>query len=439
MRLALRSAGVAPEEVDYVNPHGSSTPLNDATETLASRQVLGDQAYRAVSGTKPYHGHALGASGAIEVGITCLALEHDWIPPVLNFETAATSVTSTTSPVPAATPRLDVCLSNSFGFGGINASLVIRSPRGATPSRDPWHDPGPHRPAPRRFLRLRAQPLPHRGRPGPPLPPDIIGLPPASAGWRAPSSSAAPLTLYLIEAVVDKVRHADSLWDTVHTFIRPPAAALLAVGALGRQPASVLVVAAAAFAFVVALAAHGTKAGLRWPSTPIAGRGPAGSALAEDVPPSPSPPWRFLEFPATRPPRAPPPGHPRPGRAPLLASVPLGMRCLNAWFRTLFTPARWRDCGPRSRARLRNLLDDVPIGARRLAAPAPASTGSPAPGAYRNGWLVGHRPRARLPLRTLMGTAASTCRHPGSRIETPASGPHRPDRDRRHPTTSSTC
>ena len=127
MRLALRSAGISPDEVDYVNPHGSSTPLNDATETLAVKTVLGDQAYRAVvSGTKPYHAHALGASGAIELGVTCLALENDWIPPTLNFEDGGDDCDLDYAAGDGRDHRTRVCLSNSFGFGGINASVVVR-------------------------------------------------------------------------------------------------------------------------------------------------------------------------------------------------------------------------------------------------------------------------------------------------------------------------
>ncbi len=127
MRLALRSADIEPDAVDYVNPHGSSTPLNDSTETRAIKAVLGQRAYQvAVSGTKPYHAHALGASGAIEAGVTCLAMDRGWIPPTLNFEHGGDDcdldyVTGTGRDV-----RPNVCLSNSFGFGGINASLVIR-------------------------------------------------------------------------------------------------------------------------------------------------------------------------------------------------------------------------------------------------------------------------------------------------------------------------
>jgi 3-oxoacyl-[acyl-carrier-protein] synthase II len=127
MRLALRTAGVAPEEVDYVNPHGSSTPLNDSTETDAIKQVLGDHAYRVpVSGTKAYHGHALGASGAMEVAITCLAFENDWVPPTVNFEDGGPECDLDYVTGSGRDHHARVCLSNSFGFGGINASLLIR-------------------------------------------------------------------------------------------------------------------------------------------------------------------------------------------------------------------------------------------------------------------------------------------------------------------------
>ena len=127
MRLALTDAHVEPSEIDYVNAHGSSTPLNDPTETLAMKQVLGDHAYRVpISGTKGYYGHALGASGAIEAAICALALERKWLPPTVNL----------TSPDPACdldyiagsgrSAQPETIISNSFGFGGINASLVMR-------------------------------------------------------------------------------------------------------------------------------------------------------------------------------------------------------------------------------------------------------------------------------------------------------------------------
>src|SRR2546426_9439313 len=87
MQLALSDGGVAPGEVGYVNAHGSSTPLNDTTETVALKQVFGEHAYRlTVSGTKGYYGHALGASGAIEAAICALAMERRWLPPTINLD-----------------------------------------------------------------------------------------------------------------------------------------------------------------------------------------------------------------------------------------------------------------------------------------------------------------------------------------------------------------
>jgi 3-oxoacyl-[acyl-carrier-protein] synthase II len=127
MELALADARVAPGELGYINAHASSTPLNDATETTAIKRVFGDHAYRlSVSGTKGYYGHALGASGAIEVAICALALERRWLPPTLNLERPdpACDLDCLRGDGRAAAPEL--VLTNSFGFGGINASLVLR-------------------------------------------------------------------------------------------------------------------------------------------------------------------------------------------------------------------------------------------------------------------------------------------------------------------------
>jgi 3-oxoacyl-[acyl-carrier-protein] synthase II len=128
MRLALKVANVQPEQVDYVNAHASSTPLNDSTESRVIREVFGEHSERvAVSGTKGYHAHSLGATGAIEAAITALAINRGWIPPTLNLETpdpecdlAYTNGTGDSRPVRFA-------ISNSFGFGGINAALLFRS------------------------------------------------------------------------------------------------------------------------------------------------------------------------------------------------------------------------------------------------------------------------------------------------------------------------
>ena len=127
MSLAIARAGLTPADIGYVNAHGSSTPLNDSTETLALKQVFGDTAYRLpISATKGFHGHALGATGAWEAAVSLLALHDNWLPPTLNL----------TSPDPACdlnylpgtegrTESVGYVLSNSFGFGGINACLVF--------------------------------------------------------------------------------------------------------------------------------------------------------------------------------------------------------------------------------------------------------------------------------------------------------------------------
>jgi 3-oxoacyl-[acyl-carrier-protein] synthase II len=127
MRTALRDADVAPHEIGYVNAHGSSTPLNDPTETLAIRSVFGEHASRLpVSSTKAYYGHALGASGAMEAAICALSLERDWLPPTLNFEQAGEGCDLDYIPGTGRTAHIDYALNNSFGFGGINAALVMK-------------------------------------------------------------------------------------------------------------------------------------------------------------------------------------------------------------------------------------------------------------------------------------------------------------------------
>jgi len=127
MRLALADANISADEVDYVNTHGSSTPLNDSTETLAIKQVLGDRAYRIpMSGTKGYYGHALGASGAIETAICALAIEREWLPPTVNLQVADQACDLNFLPGTGRKERVEHILTNSFGFGGISAALVLR-------------------------------------------------------------------------------------------------------------------------------------------------------------------------------------------------------------------------------------------------------------------------------------------------------------------------
>jgi 3-oxoacyl-[acyl-carrier-protein] synthase II len=125
--LALEDAHVAPRDVGYVNAHGSSTPLNDSTESLAIRTVFGEHAYRlAVSGTKPYYGHALGASGAIEAAICALGMHRGWLPPTINYREPDPDcdLDYLTNGGLDASP--EVVVSNSFGFGGVNAVVVLR-------------------------------------------------------------------------------------------------------------------------------------------------------------------------------------------------------------------------------------------------------------------------------------------------------------------------
>lgn len=131
MATALRTGGIAPEQVDYVNAHGSSTPLNDSTESRVIRSVLGEQADRAVvSGTKGYHAHCLGATGAIEAGITALAISRGWVPPTLNLEEPGEECDLPYVTGSGEARNVRYAVSNSFGFGGINAALAFGAVNG---------------------------------------------------------------------------------------------------------------------------------------------------------------------------------------------------------------------------------------------------------------------------------------------------------------------
>jgi 3-oxoacyl-[acyl-carrier-protein] synthase II len=128
MRWALRDARLAPEAVDYINAHGSSTPLNDATETKAIKAVFGEHAYRmAISSTKSMLGHAMGASGALEAIICTLTLYHQTIAPTINYEYPDPELDLDYVPNQCRARRVNVTLSNSFGLGGQNACLVLKS------------------------------------------------------------------------------------------------------------------------------------------------------------------------------------------------------------------------------------------------------------------------------------------------------------------------
>lgn len=127
MEAALNDASIAPEEVDYINAHGTSTPLNDKLETAAIKRVFGEHARRLViSSTKSMAGHLLGASGGIELIASVLSIETGVVHPTINYEYPDPECNLDYVPNKARQMNIDVCISNSFGFGGHNASLVVR-------------------------------------------------------------------------------------------------------------------------------------------------------------------------------------------------------------------------------------------------------------------------------------------------------------------------
>ena len=128
MRLALKDAGLAPYEVDYINAHGTSTEYNDANETTAIKSVFGEQAAKLpVSSTKSMTGHLLGAAGAVEGVYSVLALHHGMLPPTINYENPDPACDLDYVPNKPRKAEIKVALSNSFGFGGTNACVVFRS------------------------------------------------------------------------------------------------------------------------------------------------------------------------------------------------------------------------------------------------------------------------------------------------------------------------
>ncbi len=117
------------DEVEYVNAHGSSTRLNDPAETKAMKVALGERAYRVpVSGTKGYYGHPLGASGAIEAAICALSIERGWLPPTLNLRHPDPECDLDYITGEGRKRRIGCAISNSFSFGGVNATLAFWAP-----------------------------------------------------------------------------------------------------------------------------------------------------------------------------------------------------------------------------------------------------------------------------------------------------------------------
>ena len=132
MRLALKKAGLAPTDIDYINAHGTSTPLNDKTETVAIKTVFGDYAYRIpISSTKSMTGHLIGAAGALEAAISIMVIRNGIIPPTINLVHPDPECDLDYVPNTARRANVTTVLSNSFGFGGHNSVLILRKCDGA--------------------------------------------------------------------------------------------------------------------------------------------------------------------------------------------------------------------------------------------------------------------------------------------------------------------
>jgi 3-oxoacyl-[acyl-carrier-protein] synthase II len=127
MKAALKDAGVEMSQVDYINAHGTSTPLGDEIELGAVTRLLGDAASKAtMSSTKSATGHLLGAAGAIEAAFSVLAIRDQIAPPTINLDNPSVETLIDLVPNKAKPMKIDVVLSNSFGFGGTNASVVFK-------------------------------------------------------------------------------------------------------------------------------------------------------------------------------------------------------------------------------------------------------------------------------------------------------------------------
>ena len=129
MRAALLDGDLAPEQVAYINAHGTGTPANDCTETAAIRCVFGPHADKlAVSSTKSMHGHTLGGAGAIEAAATILAIDRGFLPPTVNYCTPDPACDLDVVPNTGRPAQIECAISNSFAFGGLNAVVAFRHP-----------------------------------------------------------------------------------------------------------------------------------------------------------------------------------------------------------------------------------------------------------------------------------------------------------------------
>jgi 3-oxoacyl-[acyl-carrier-protein] synthase II len=127
MQMAVKSAGITPDQVQYINAHGTSTPFNDKLETMAIKRLFGEYAHKlAISSTKSMTGHLLGAAGGLEAGITALAIKHQVVPPTINYETPDPECDLDYVPNQKREMAIEYALSNSFGFGGTNGALLFK-------------------------------------------------------------------------------------------------------------------------------------------------------------------------------------------------------------------------------------------------------------------------------------------------------------------------
>jgi 3-oxoacyl-[acyl-carrier-protein] synthase II len=127
MRLCIKDAGMKPEDIDYINAHGTSTPFNDKNETEAIKTVFGEQAYKLhVSSTKSMTGHQLGAAGSVEAVATILAIQNDTLPPTINYEFPDPECDLNYVPNKPIKKTVNAAISNTFGFGGHNACLLFK-------------------------------------------------------------------------------------------------------------------------------------------------------------------------------------------------------------------------------------------------------------------------------------------------------------------------